>query len=162
VPRIHDARDERFGGYLDDYEVGDRFRHWPGKTITEADDHLFCMLTMANSPIHIDRVFGANTIYGQNVVVGTYVYSLLLGMSMPDISGRALANLGTSELKHIAPVFHGDTLYGESEIVATRSSASRPNEGVLTVRTEGFKHDRTLVCSFTRAALLPMRSGKES
>ncbi len=121
VPRVHSAREERFGGYLEDYEAGDRFVHWPGKTITEADDHLFCLLTMATSPLHIDRAYAeSSTIFGKNVVVGTYIYSLLLGMSMPDISGRALANLSTSDLRHLAPVFHGDTLYGETEILGVR------------------------------------------
>ena len=162
MPRIHDARQERFGGYFDDYELGERFRHWPGKTITESEDHLFCLLTMAASPIHVDRVYGTKTAFGKNVVVGTYVYSLLLGMSVPDISGRAVANLGTQDLRHLAPVFHGDTLYGETEVVGLRRSASRPGEGILTVRTEGFNQDRRLVCSFTRAVLLPMRSDGEA
>lgn len=162
MPRVHDARQERFGGYFDDYEVGERFRHWPGKTITESEDHLFCLLTMAASPIHVDRVYGTKTAFGKNVVVGTYVYSLLLGMSVPDISGRAVANLGTQDLRHLAPVFHGDTLYGETEVVGLRRSASRPGEGILTVRTEGFNQDGRLVCSFTRAVLLPMRSDGEA
>ncbi|MEP7241596.1 MAG: MaoC family dehydratase [Devosia sp.] len=158
MPRLHNAQDERFGGYFEDYEVGDRFRHWPGKTITEADDHLFCLLTMAASPLHIDRVYGAASIFGQNVVVGSYIYALLLGMSVPDISGRALANLGTDELRHIAPVFHGDTLYGESEVTGVRASDSRAGQGILTVRTEGFTQERVLVCSFLRSVLLPMRN----
>lgn len=158
MPRLHDAQNERYGGYLEDYEVGDRFRHWPAKTITETEDHLFCLLTMATSPLHVDRVYGAGTIFGQNVVVGSYVYSLLLGMSVPDISGRALANLGTDDLRHVAPVFHGDTLFGESEVILVRPSASRPGEGILSVRTEGFNQTHTLVCSFTRSVLLPMHS----
>jgi acyl dehydratase len=162
MPRVHDARKERFGGYLEDYEVGDRYLHWPGKTITEAEDHFFCLLTMAANPIHIDRVFGAGTLFGQNVVVGTYIYSLLLGMSMPDISGRAIANLGTSDLRHLAPFFHGDTLYGETEIIEVRRSGTRPNTGVLSVSTFGFKQDRTMVCSFKRAVLLPRQPIKES
>src|SRR5690242_3133849 len=103
--RFFDARERRFGGYLEEYEPGDVFRHWPGKTITEAEDHMFCMLTMAGSPIHIDRKYAAGTEFGRNIVVGTFVYSLLLGMSVPDISGRAIANLGVSELKHLAPMF---------------------------------------------------------
>lgn len=160
MARIYDAREERFGRYLDEFEVGDVFRHWPGKTVTEADDHLFCMLTMAASPLHIDRHFAkAEMPDGLNVVVGTYVYSLLLGMSVPDISGRAIANLGLSELRHLAPLFHGDTLYGETEVLGTRLSASRPGEGILTVRTDGFNQDRLKVCTFTRSVLLPVRPG---
>ena len=163
MPKVHSARDERFGLYLDEYEIGEVFKHWPGKTVTEADDHLFCLLTMATSPLHIDRHFAKSEMaLGRNVVVGTYVYSLLLGMSMPDISGRAVANLGLSELRHLAPLFHGDTLYGETEVLGTRVSASRPGEGILTVRTDGFNQDRLKVCTFTRSVLLPLRPGKDA
>lgn len=157
-PTVHDARERRFGGYLEEYRPGDRYRHWPGKTVTEADDHLFCLLTLAASPIHIDRAYAAAEMPGgRNIVVGTYVYSLLLGMSVPDISGRAIANLGLSDLRHLAPLHHGDTLYGETEVLSTRASASRPGTGILTVRTDGFDQDRRYVCTFTRAVLLPRR-----
>lgn len=163
MPRVHSARDERFGFYLDEFEIGDVFKHWPGKTITEADDHLFCLLTMAASPLHIDRHFAKTEMpLGRNVVVGTYVYSLLLGMSVPDISGRAVANLGLSDLRHLAPLFHGDTLYGETEVLGTRRSVSRPMEGILTVRTDGFNQDRHKVCTFTRSVLLPLRPEKDA
>lgn len=161
MPRVHHARDERYGGYLEDYEVGDIFHHWPGKTITEAEDHLFCLLTMAASPIHTDRVYAATeTSYGRNIVIGTYIYSLLLGMSVPDISGRAIANLGVSDLRHLAPLYHGDTLYGASEVLEVRPSASRPGQGILSVRTDGFNQDKVKVCTFTRAVLLPQRPEK--
>jgi len=156
--RLFSARERRFGGYLEDYEPGDVFRHWPGKTITEAEDHMFCLLTMAASPLHIDRNFAeAESEFRRNIVVGTYIYALLLGMSVPDISGRAIANLGLSELRHLAPMFHGDTLYGQSEVLLVRPSASRPAQGVLRVRTDGFNQDGLQVCTFTRAVLLPRR-----
>ena len=107
MPRVHDSRQQHFGRYLDEYEPGDLFRHWPGHTITEAEDHMFCLLTRAASPLHVDRHFAAVEMeHGRNIVVGTFVYSLLLGMSVPDISGRAVANLGLSELRHTAPLFH--------------------------------------------------------
>lgn len=158
MPRVFSAREERFGGYLEDYEPGDVFRHWPGKTITEAEDHMFCLLTMAASPLHIDRHFAeTESAFGRNIVVGTFVYSLLLGMSVPDISGRAIANLGLSELRHTAPMFHGDTLYGATEVLSVRESASRPGEGILTVRTDGHNQDGLHVCTFTRSILLPCR-----
>lgn len=163
MPRTFHAREERFGRYLEEYEVGDVFHHWPGKTVTEADDHLFCMLTMAASPLHIDRSFAeAEMPEGRNIVVGTYVYSLLLGMSVPDISGRAIANLGLSDLRHLAPLFHGDTLYGQSEVLSTRLSQSRPSQGILTVRTDGYNQNKLKVCTFTRAVLLPTRPGDAS
>ena len=156
--RVFDARERRFGGFLEDYQVGDLFRHWPGKTITEAEDHQFCMLTMASSPIHVDAHFAATeTEFGRNIVVGTYIYALLLGMSVPDISGRAIANLGLTELKHVAPMFHGDTLYAESVVVSVRPSQSRPEAGILSVRTTGLNQDRLVVCVFERAVLLPRR-----
>jgi len=158
VPRIVLAREERFGGLYEDFEVGDRFVHWPGKTITEADNHLFCLLTLAASPLHIDAHFAKTEMpEGRNLVVGTLVYSLLLGMSVPDISGRAIANLGVEELRHVAPMFHGDTLYGESEVVGARPSESRPEAGILTVRTTGSNQDGVTVCRFTRSVLLPRR-----
>lgn len=163
MARVFSAREERFGRDLEDYEPGDVFRHWPGHTITEAEDHMFCLLTLASSPLHVDRHFAkTETEFGRNVVVGTYIYALLLGMSVPDISGRAVANLGLSELRHLAPMFHGDTLYGESEVLAVRPSASRPSQGILTVRTDGSNQDGLQVCTFTRAVLLPRGPKKES
>jgi acyl dehydratase len=158
MARIFSARDRRFGGYLEDYEPGDVYRHWPGKTITEAEDHMFCLLTLAASPLHVDRAYAAKeTEFGRNIVVGSFIYSLLLGMSVPDISGRAIANLGVSELRHLQPMFHGDTLYGSTEVLSVRPSASRPGQGILTVRTDGFNQDEVKLCSFTRSVLLPCR-----
>jgi acyl dehydratase len=161
--RLFSARDRRFGGYLEDYEPADVYKHWPGKTITEAEDHMFCLLTMAPSPLHVDRAFAAAEMEsGRNIVVGTFVYALLLGMSVPDISGRAIANLGLSELRHLAPMYHGDTLYGASEVLSVRPSASRPGQGILTVRTDGFNQAGAKICTFTRAVLLPRRPAEAS
>lgn len=158
MARIFSARERRFGGYLEDYQIGDVYKHWPGKTITEAEDHMFCLLTLAASPLHIDRHFGETECeFGRNIAVGTYIYALLLGMSVPDISGRAIANLGLSELKHIAPVFHGDTIYGATEVLSVRPSASRPGQGILMVRTDGHNQAGVHVCTFTRSVLLPSR-----
>lgn len=158
MARMVNARETRFGGYLEDYEPGDAFQHWPGKTITEGEAHLFCLLTMAASPIHLDASCAANEMeFGQNIVVGTYIYSLLLGMSVPDISGRAIANLGVENLRHLAPVYHGDTLYGQTVVVSVRSSRSRPTQGILTVDTRGIKQDSIEVCTFRRSVLLPRR-----
>jgi acyl dehydratase len=153
---IHDARDERFGRSYEEFEVGDVFKHWPGHTITEAEDHLFCLLTRAAQPVHVDRHYAETEMeQGQNLVVGTFVYAILLGMSVPDTSGKAIAALGTESLRHIAPLFHGDTLYGETIVVAKRASKSRPNAGIVTIETRGYKQDRTLVCEFRRSFLAP-------
>jgi len=157
--RVFDARESGFGRYFDELEVGDLYRHWPGKTLTEADNHLFCLLTMAASPIHLDREYAAAHVAGgENLIVGTYVYSLLLGMSVPDISGKAVANLGVRELRHVAPMVAGDTLYGESLVTAKRPSASRAGEGIIEVETTGRNQRGEIVCTYTRSVLLPMRS----
>lgn len=158
MPRTYDARQRRFGGYLEDYEPGDTFKHWPGKTVTESEDHLFCLLTMAVSPLHVDANYAAAELDGgRNVVVGSFVYALLLGMSVADISGRAIANLGADELRHVAPMHHGDTLYGETTVIGVRPSASRPGTGILTVETTGRNQHGQVVCTFRRSVLLPAR-----
>ena len=146
----------RFGRTYEEFEVGDVYRHWPGKTITEADDHLFCLLTMNHHPLHLDAHYAAgSTDFGRNVVVGNLVYSLLLGMSVPDVSGSAIANLEVESLRHVAPTFHGDTLYGETRVLAKRESASRPDRGIVQVETRGYTQDGTVVCVFRRAVLVP-------
>lgn len=155
---VHDAREERFGRYFEEFEAGDVFRHWPGRTITQAEDHLFCLLTMAASPIHMDVHYAETSMDGgRNIVLGTFVYAALLGMSVPDTSGKAIAALGTESLRHVAPLHHGDTLYAESEVVGARRSRSRPGAGVVTIETRGRNQDGTLVCEFRRSFLVPLR-----
>ncbi len=118
-----------YGRYLEEFEVGDVYKHWPAKTVTEADDHLFCLITMNHHPLHINDVYAAGSQQGRNVVVGPYVYSLALGMSVSDVSGKAIANLATEELSHPNPVFHGDTLFAETEVLEKRESRSKPDRG---------------------------------
>ena len=149
--------DRTFGRHLEDFVVGDIYRHWPGKTITEYDDHLFCMITMNHHPLHINDVYASESQQGRNVVVGPLVYALALGMSVSDVSGKAIANLATEELSHPAPVFHGDTLYCESEVLDVRPSSSKPDRGIVRVHTRVFKQDGTLVAEFKRAVLIPKR-----
>lgn len=154
---LHDAR-ERFGRYYEEFEVGDVYRHWPRHTITEAEDHLFCMLTRAASPLHTDTKYAQEELEeGENIVVGTFVYSLLLGMSVPDMSGKAIAALGTDRLRHVAPVHHGDTLWAESAIVDKRVSNSRPHAGIVTIETRGYNQHHELICEFQRSFLAPMK-----
>jgi acyl dehydratase len=145
----------RYGRYLEEFEVGAVYKHWPAKTVTEADDHLFCLLTMNHHPLHINDVYAAESQQGRNVVVGPLVYSLALGMSVSDVSGKAIANLATEELSHPAPVFHGDTLFAESEVLEVRPSSSKPDRGVVRVHTRAYKQDGTLVAEFKRAVLVP-------
>ena len=108
------------------------YKHWPAKTVTESDDHLFCLITMNHHPLHINDVYAKQSQQGRNVVVGPLVYSLALGMSVSDVSGKAIANLATEELKHPAPVFHGDTLFCESEVLEVKPSQSKPDRGTVT------------------------------
>lgn len=148
----------RFGRYFEEFEVGDVYKHWPGKTITEFEDHLFCAITYNQHPLHSDRNYAeTSTQFGRNVVVGNLVYSLVLGQSVADVSGKAIANLEVEELKHANPTFHGDTIYSESEVLDKRESRSKPDRGVVTVRTIGYKQDGTVVCQFRRRVLVPKR-----
>ncbi|MEX2252643.1 MAG: MaoC family dehydratase [Thermoleophilaceae bacterium] len=146
-----------YGRYLEDFAVGAVYKHWPAKTVTEADDHLFCLITMNHHPLHINDVYAAQSQQGRNVVVGPLVYSLMLGMSVGDVSGKAIANLATEELSHPAPLFHGDTLFVESEVLEVKESRSKPDRGVVTVKTDAYNQDGVLVATFKRAVLVPRR-----
>ena len=149
----------QFGRYYEEFEVGATYKHWPGKTITEADDHLFCLLTMNHHPLHLDAHYAeTSTQFGRNVVVGNLVYSLLLGMSVPDVSGKAIANLEIESLRHVAPTFHGDTLYGETTVLDKRASTSRDDRGIVQVETRGHTQTGTLVCVFRRTVLVPRQN----
>ncbi|MGI8311980.1 MaoC family dehydratase [Saccharopolyspora hattusasensis] len=151
----------QFGRCLEEFEIGAVYKHWPGKTVTEYDDHLFCLLTMNHHPAHLDTHYAENTTqFKQNIVVGNYVYSLLLGMSVADVSGKAIANLEVESLRHIAPTFHGDTLYGETEVLAVTPSRSKDDRGVVHVETRGYKQDGTVVCVFRRKVLVPTRAAR--
>ncbi|MFZ4515002.1 MAG: MaoC family dehydratase [Acidimicrobiia bacterium] len=148
-----------FGRCLEDFVVGDVYKHWPGKTITEADDHLFCMITMNHHPLHTDAWFAEQSSeFGRNVVVGNLVYSLVLGMSVPDVSGAAIANLEVESLLHKAPTFHGDTIYAETEVLAVKPSESKPDRGVVTVETHGYNQRGEEVVSFRRRVMVPTRA----
>jgi acyl dehydratase len=149
-----------FGRYFEDFVPGDIYRHWPGKTITEYDDHLFCMITMNHHPLHTDSWFAEHeTIHGSNVVVGNLVYSVVLGMSVPDVSGSCIANLEVEELTHKRPTFHGDTIYAETRVLGKRESRSKPDRGVVTVETKGMNQRAEEVCYFRRQVMVWKRDG---
>jgi acyl dehydratase len=148
----------QFGRSYEEFEVGAVYKHWPGKTVTEYDDHLFCLLTMNHHPLHLDTNYAQTTQFRQNVVVGNYIYSLLLGMSVSDVSGKAIANLEVESLRHVAPTFHGDTIYGETTVLDKWESASKDDRGVVHVETKGYKQDGTLVCIFRRKVMVPKSS----
>ena len=151
-----------YGRYLEEFEVGAVYKHWPAKTVTESDDHLFCLITMNHHPLHLNDVYAAKSQQGRNVVVGPLVYSLALGMSVSDVSGKAIANLATEELKHPAPVFHGDTLYVESEVLEKKESKSKPDRGTVRVHTRVFNQDGVLVAEFKRLVLVPRKNPARS
>lgn len=147
-----------FGRYFEDFVPGDVYRHWPGKTITEYDNHLFCMMTMNHHPLHTDAYFAEHeTVHGQNVVIGNLVYTLALGMSVPDISGSAIANLEVESLQHKHPTFHGDTIYAETRVVEKRASTTKPDRGVVTVETKAFNQEGVEVCYFRRKVMVWMK-----
>src|SRR3954451_5183059 len=150
-----------YGRYLEEFEEGAVYKHWPAKTVTEADDHLFCLITMNHHPLHINDVYAQASQQGRNVVVGPLVYSLALGMSVSDVSGKAIANLATEELSHPAPVFHGDTLFVESEVLEKRESRSKPDRGTVKVHTRVFNQDGVLVAEFKRLVLVPRKNPGE-
>jgi acyl dehydratase len=147
-----------YGRYFEEFEVGAVYKHWPAKTVTESDDHLFCLLTMNHHPLHINDVYARQSQQGRNVVVGPLVYSLALGMSVSDVSGKAIANLATEELSHPAPLFHGDTLFVESEVLEKRESRSKPDRGTVKVHTRAYNQDGMLVAEFKRLVLVPRKS----
>ena len=147
------THDRPFGRHLEDFEVGDIYRHWPGKTITEADDHLFCMITMNHHPLHTNDWFAEQSVQGRNVVVGNLVYSLVLGMSVPDVSGAAIANLEVETLRHDKPTFHGDTIYAVTKVLAKKET-SDGKRGIVTVETKGINQHGDEVCYFRRKLMV--------
>ena len=153
------SHERPFGRALEDFAVGDVYRHWPGKTITEYDDHLFCMITMNHHPLHTNEWFAeSETVHGRNVVVGNLVYSLALGMSVPDVSGAAIANLEVETLQHKFPTFHGDTIYAETRVLDVAESRSKPDRGIVTVETKAFNQRGEEVCYFRRKVMVWKRA----
>ena len=153
----------QFGRYYEEFDVGATYKHWPGKTITEADDHLFCLLTMNHHPLHTDAHYAeTKTEFERNVVVGNLVYSLAIGMSVADISGKAIANLEVESLKHEHPTFHGDTIYAETTVLEKRESSTKPDRGIVTVETRAFNQRGERVCIFKRRVMVPKRERRRA
>lgn len=148
---------EDIGRYYEDFTVGDVYEHRPGRTITEADNVWFTLLTMNTHPLHFDRAYAAKTEFKQPLVNSCLTLSIVVGMSVSDVSQQAVGNLGWNDIKLTAPVFVGDTIYAASEVLSKRESASRPTQGIVTVRTVGVKADGTEFMSFERTVLVPKR-----
>ncbi len=148
---------ETFGRYFEDFEIGHTYQHRPGRTVTENDNIWFTLLTMNTHPLHFDNEYAAGSEFGQALVNSTFTVAVVAGMSVSDVSQKAIANLGWKEIKLPNPVFVGDTLYAESTVLEKRESKSRPTAGLVTVRTWGKKRDGTVVCEFDRTMLIPKR-----
>lgn len=148
---------EQIGRFYEDFTVGDLYEHRPGRTITEADNVWFTLLTMNTHPLHFDKAYAAKTEFKQPVVNSCLTLSIVVGMSVSDVSQQAVGNLGWNDIKLTAPVFVGDTIYAASEVLAKRESASRSTQGIVTVRTVGVKADGTEFMSFERMVLVPKR-----
>lgn len=145
------------GRFFEDFTVGDVYQHPLGRTITTTDNIWFTLLTQNTAPIHFDHFYAAQTEFGQPLVDSTFTLALVTGQSVTDISQNVFANLGWDEVRLPAPVFEGDTIYAQSEVLATRESRSRPTLGIVTVRTIGYNQRGTVVISFKRTALIYKR-----
>ena len=148
---------ESYGRYFEDFNIGDIYEHRPGRTITEADNIWFSLLTNNQHPLHSDAEYGSKSEFGQCLVDSCITLSIVTGLSVSDVSAKAIANLGWDKVRLLAPVFAGDTIYAESEVLEKRASKSRPNQGIVTVRSVGKKADGTVCIVFDRTLLIPMR-----
>ncbi|HEY6350669.1 MAG TPA: MaoC family dehydratase [Candidatus Angelobacter sp.] len=145
------------GRVFEDFNVGDIYQHQLGRTILAADNIWFTLLTQNTNPIHFDRAYAAKTEYGKPLVDSTFTLALVTGQSVADLSQNAMANLGWDEVRLPNPLFEGDTVYSRSEVLEKRESKSRPNLGIVTFKTTGFKQDGTVVIEFKRTAMIYKR-----
>ncbi len=145
---------ETFGRSYEDFKVGDIYEHRPGRTISETDNTWFTLLTMNTHPMHFDAEYAKSSEFGRCIVCSPFTVAVMVGMSVSDVSQKAIANLGWSDIRLTHPLFAGDTLYAESEVLEKRESASRPNAGLVTVKTTGRNQDGKVVCVFTRTMLI--------
>ena len=146
---------ESYGRYLEDFKVGDVYEHRPGRTISESDNTWFTLLTMNQHPLHFDAKYAAKSEFGQLLVTSCLTLSIIAGMSVSDVSQKTIANLGWDTVRMPAPVFNGDTLYAESEVLTIRESKSRPTQGIVSIKTIGKNQNGIEVISFERTMLIP-------
>ncbi|GAB5101285.1 MaoC family dehydratase [Caballeronia sp. HLA56] len=148
---------ENAGRFYEDFELGHIYEHRPGRTITETDNIWFTLLTMNTHPLHFDNEYASQSEFGRALVNSCLTLSMVVGMSVRDVSQHAIGNLGWDKVSLTAPVFVGDTIYAESEVLNKRESKSRPTQGIVTVRTVGLKADGTRFMQFERTVLVPKR-----
>jgi acyl dehydratase len=152
---------ESFGRYFEDFSVGDVYQHRPGRTVTQYDNIAFTLLTMNTHPLHFDEEYAKHSEFGRCIVCSPLTVALMVGMSVTDVSQKAIANLGWTDIRLTHPLFPGDTLYAESEVLEKRESKSRPDAGVVTVKTTGLNQDGVKVCEFSRTILVMKRGGSD-
>lgn len=148
---------ERFGRYFEDFNVGEIYEHRPGRTVSETDNTWFTLLTMNSHPLHFDAEYAKHSEFGRCIISSPLTVAIMVGMSVTDVSQKAIANLGWTDIRMTHPLFAGDTLYSETEVLSKRESKSRPNAGIVSVKTNGFNQDGTLVCDFQRTILVAKR-----
>jgi acyl dehydratase len=148
-----------YGRYFEEFQVGDLYSHWPGRTVTEHDDTWFSLMTMNQNPLHIDEHYAQSMTHGRRLVNGTVIFALAVGMSVAEVSGRCIANLEYENIKHLAPTFHGDTIYAETEVLDKRESQSKPDRGVVYVETRARNQRGEIVLTLRRRVLVPKRDG---
>src|SRR5579872_1679500 len=148
-----------YGRYFEELRPGETLRHWPGRTINEYDDTLMSLLSMNQHPVHIDEHYARGTQHGRRLVAGPTVISIVIGMTQADVGGRAVETLSYSDIRHAAPVFHGDTLYAESTVL---KAETLPNgRGSVVVETRANNQNQELVLSLTRKIVVPSNAKGE-
>ncbi len=148
---------ESFGRYFEDFEPGHIYEHRPNRTLTETENTWFTLLTMNQHPMHFDQEFAKHSEFGRCIIASPFTVAVLVGMTVSDVSQKAIANLGWKDIKLTHPLFAGDTLSAESEVLDKRESKSRPNAGIVSVRTRGFNQHGVVVCEFDRTMLIAKR-----
>ncbi len=145
------------GRVFEDFEIGDIYQHALGRTVLAADNLWFTLLTLNTNPVHFDHNYAAKTEFGRPLVNSTFTLAVVTGQSVADISQNAMANLGWDEVRLPNPLFEGDTLYSQSEVLEKRESKSRPNVGIVRFKTTGFQQDGTVVIEFKRSIMIYRR-----
>jgi acyl dehydratase len=145
------------GRFFEDFRVGDVYHHALGRTVTETDNSWFTLLTQNTAPLHFDKHYASQTEFGRPLVNSTFTLALVTGQSVSDVSQNVMANLGWDQVRLLKPLFEGDTVYSKSEVLELRDSKSRPNVGVVTVRTTGFNQDGIILIEFNRTLLVYRR-----
>jgi len=154
---MNNQKDGWHGRFYEDFEVGDIYRHPLGRTVTTTDNLWFTLLTQNTAPIHVDHQYASQTEFGKPLVNSTFTLALVTGQSVTDISQNVLANLSWDEVRLPHPVFEGDTIYSQSEVLSKRDSASRPNVGIVAVKTTGYNQEGQIIIAFRRTVMVYKR-----